>query len=81
MNAANYCRVSIVSTLLTLVGCASPPPPTPKPVQIQYDRCGHNTRNPMGLPADIALNASMSDPAGYAHMIEDFYAANPQCLL
>lgn len=64
-----------------VTGCASPPPPPPKPVQIQYDRCGRNVRNPMGLPTDVVTNVAMTDPAAYAHMLMDFYDKNPECRL
>lgn len=70
-----------VTPVLVLTGCAEPPPAPPKPVQVQYDRCGNNVRNPMGLPADIAARVAMTDPTSYARMITDYYEKNPQCRL
>lgn len=65
--------------VLLLAGCASPPSPAPKPVMIQYDRCGGNVRNPMGLPSDVAVSVAMNDPTAYAKMIVDWYEKHPEC--
>jgi len=75
-----------VAVAFLLQGCASAPPPGPPPrpapaVQIQYDRYGHNVRNPMGLTPDVAVNVVMTDPTAYAHMIVDYYDKHPECQL
>jgi hypothetical protein len=80
-------RGGLLIIAFLLQSCASVPPtppaaPVPPPqVQIERDRCGNNVRNPMGLPADVAVNVVMTDPTGYAHMIVDYYDKHPECRL
>jgi hypothetical protein len=68
--------------MLVLGGCAADPPRSPPAAaQITYDRCGHNVRNPMGLPADVMRNVAWNDPSEYAQMLIQYYREHPECQL
>lgn len=74
-------RKTLALAVLFLAACATKPAPQSAPPQITYDRCGHNVRNPMGLPSDVALNVAMNDPAEYAQMLIQYSREHPECQL